>query len=82
MKFYCFNNHHTTIMQGLLQFYKVVNGLHELRQPCRKLTKLQQGCYNLVISVWDMKHFMLEQIDLHVVKPGACWPVAGRCLVS
>ena len=23
-----------------------------LWQPCHNLTKLQQGCYNLVISVW------------------------------
>ena len=43
---------------------------------------MQQGCYNLVISVWEMKHFMLEQIDLHIAKPGACRLQAGMHMPS
>ena len=31
---------------------KVTNTLHKLPQLCDNLTKLQQGCYNLVISIW------------------------------
>ena len=36
----------------LLQLCKVANTLHKLSQPYHNLTKLQQGCYNLVNSVW------------------------------
>ena len=52
MKFYYFNNHFTTIMQGCYNSARLQT-LHKLPQPCHNLTKLQQGCYNLVISVWD-----------------------------
>ena len=42
------HNHHAR----LLQLCKVANTLHKLPQPCDNLTMLQQGFYNLVISVW------------------------------
>ena len=43
----------------LLQLCKVANTLHKLPQPCINLIttlqiKLQQGCYNLVISIWAL----------------------------
>ena len=36
----------------LLQLCKVANTLHKLPWPCHNLTMLQQGYYNLVISIW------------------------------
>ena len=45
------HNHHAR----LLQLCKVANTLHKLPQLCDNLTKLQQGCYNLVIFVWGGK---------------------------
>ena len=39
--------------ERLSQFYKVVSTLHKMLQPCDNLTKLQQGCYNLEISIWN-----------------------------
>ena len=32
-------------------------------------------------DMWDVWHFMFEQIDLHVLKTGICWPVTSALLV-
>ena len=49
----------------LSQLCKDVNTLHKLIQPCDNLTKLQQGCYNLVVSVW-VSNSEFSQTMVHV----------------
>ena len=39
-----------TTLQGYEHLAQIAT---TLSQPCENLTKLEQGCYNLVISIWD-----------------------------
>ena len=54
MNFYYFNNHFTDIMKGCKHLAQIATTLW---QPSDNLTKLQQGCYKLVISIW-VKHIL------------------------
>ena len=63
------HNHHArlliTTLQGCKHLAQIATALGK---PCHNLTKLHQGCYNLVISIWvTLKELWFLTLDVEIL---------------